>query len=173
MSLFTIIDSLKDKLITKKSKNSSNLDYSYIQPNLLGIKHHDSIFMLNIFLTALGKFNDSKVDELLHVLQGQPALLWNLSGKPLQGSVATKLNCQIIDNPWVTPGHFTQAPSLECVFRQCYSIKAWLDLRQDNIAILHCGNGRSRTGILMACFLKYIGAFDHAAAAFDFFCGVR
>ena len=143
---------------------------------------------------ALGKLNESKADELLHVLQGQPALLWNLrsqhfklycrkfvtwisiiflSGKELSSGLPAKLKCQIIDNPWVTPGHFTQAPSLECVFRQCYSIKAWLDLKQDNVAILHCGNGRSRTGILMACFLKYIGAFDHASDAFDFFCGLR
>ena len=73
----------------------------------------------------------------------------------------------------MTPGHFTQAPSLECVFRQCYSIKAWLDLKDDHIAILHCGNGKYRTGILMACYLKYIGAFEKSTEAFDYFCGIR
>ena len=95
------------------------------------------------------------------------------SGKPFSAVLHNKLKCQVLENPWVTPGHFTQAPSLECVFAQCYAIKSWLDLRQDHISILHCSNGRSRTGILMACFLKYIGAFEHASDAFDFFCGAR
>ena len=52
-------------------------------------------------------------------------------------------------------------------------VTALLDLRSDHVAIVHCSNGRSRSGILIACLLKYIGAFDHASAAFDFFCSAR
>jgi hypothetical protein len=95
------------------------------------------------------------------------------SGKSLSVDGKAKLKNQIIDAPWVTPGQFTQAPSLDCIFSQCYSIKSWLDLRHDHVAIVHCSNGRSRSGILIACLLKYIGAFDHASAAFDFFCSAR
>jgi len=97
----------------------------------------------------------------------------HLSGKSLSVDGKAKLKNQIIDAPWVTPGQFTQAPSLDCIFSQCYSIKSWLDLRHDHVAIVHCSNGRSRSGILIACLLKYIGAFDHASAAFDFFCSAR
>lgn len=95
------------------------------------------------------------------------------SGKSLTADGTAKLRNQVIDAPWVTPGHFTQAPSLDCIFSQCYSIKSWLDLRSDHVAIVHCSNGRSRSGILIACLLKYIGAFDHASQAFDFFCSAR
>ena len=95
------------------------------------------------------------------------------SGKSLTPDGTAKLRNQIIDAPWVTPGQFTQAPSLDCIFSQCYSIKSWLDLRSDHVAIVHCSNGRSRSGILIACLLKYIGAFDHASQAFDFFCSAR
>lgn len=95
------------------------------------------------------------------------------SGKSLSSDGKVKLKNQVIDAPWVTPGQFTQAPSLDCIFSQCYSIKSWLDLRSDHVAIVHCSNGRSRSGILIACLLKYIGAFDHASAAFDFFCSAR
>lgn len=141
--------------------------------------------------SALGKINESNIDELLSLLQGQPAILWNLryffykyneipvltklynSGKPVSSIIQSKMNNQVVDNPWVTPGHFTQAPSLDCIFSLCYSIKSWLDLKKENIAILHCANGRSRTGILMACFLRYIGAFEHTSDAFDFFCATR
>ena len=85
----------------------------------------------------------------------------------------TKLKNQFIDAPWVTPGQFTQAPSLECIFAQCDSIKSWLDLGSDHVAVVHCSNGKSRTGILIACLLKLIGAFELASNAFDFFCGAR
>mmetsp|Transcript_3581 Transcript_3581/g.5570 ORF Transcript_3581/g.5570 Transcript_3581/m.5570 type:complete len:1660 (+) Transcript_3581:100-5079(+) len=153
----SVKDSVKDRLTKRRSKGNVNLDFSFITPTLL----------------AVGKINESKVDELIHTLQGQPALLWNISGKEFSSEVSSKLNYQVIDNPWVTPGHFTQLPSLDCVFRQCYSIKAWLDLSSENVAILHCSNGRLRTGILMACFLKYIGAFEYSLDAFDFFYGAR
>jgi hypothetical protein len=100
-------------------------------------------------------------------------LICIFSGKSLTPDGTAKLRNQIIDAPWVTPGQFTQAPSLDCIFSQCYSIKSWLDLRSDHVAIVHCSNGRSRSGILIACLLKYIGAFDHASQAFDFFCSAR
>jgi hypothetical protein len=46
-------------------------------------------------------------------------------------------------------------------------------MNSNNVAIIHCNNGRSRTGILIACLLKLIGAFEHSAQAFDFFCSAR
>lgn len=87
--------------------------------------------------------------------------------------ILSKVHYQLMDVPWVTPGQFTQAPSLECVFAQCYALKSWLDIGQDHVIVVHCTNGRSRTGILISCFLKYIGAFAGANAAFDFFCDKR
>ena len=95
------------------------------------------------------------------------------SGKPFSAVTKAKLRNQFIDAPWVTPGNFTQAPSLESIFSQCDSIKSWLDLGSDHVAVVHCSNGRSRTGILLACLLKHLGAFEHASSAFDYFCGAR
>jgi hypothetical protein len=95
------------------------------------------------------------------------------SGKSFSVVGRGKMKNQVLDALWTTPGQFTQAPSLECIFSQCYSLKSWLDLSSHHVAIIHCANGRSRTGILMACFLKYIGAFEHTSTAFDFFCSAR
>lgn len=95
------------------------------------------------------------------------------SEKPLPSGVRSKLNNQVINAPWVTVGSNTPIPTLDCILTQCYSIKSWLDIRSDHIAIVHCATGRSRSGILIACLLKYIGAFDHASEAFDFFCSTR
>ena len=158
-NLLSIWNSLKDSVRqnTTRGKEASGLDYSFITPTLL----------------ALGKLPENKADELVHILQGSPALIWNLSGKPFSSHIKSKFKCQILDAAWVTPGQFTQAPSLECIFSLCYSIKSWLDLRNDHVAIVHCANGRSRSGILVACLLKYIGAFEHSSHAFDFFCSAR
>eukprot|EP00606_Chrysophyceae_sp_TOSAG23-5_P000002 GSChrysophyteH2.ASY1.ANO1.805.1 assembled CDS len=58
-------------------------------------------------------------------------------------------------------------------FSLCYSIKTWLDLHSDHVAVVYCQNGRSRSGILIACFLKFISAFETTSHAFDFFCSSR
>ena len=158
-NLLSIWNSVKESVRqnTTRGKEPGGLDYSFITPTLL----------------ALGKLPENRVDELLLVLQGSPALIWNLSGKPFPALIKNKLKSQVLDASWITPGQFTQAPSLECIFGQCYSIKSWLDLKNDHVAIVHCANGRSRSGILIACLLKYIGAFEHASHAFDFFCSAR
>ena len=125
------------------------------------------------YFLALAKFQDNKIDELSQILQQQEFLLWNLSGKPFSSSSKEALNFQILEPPWLTPGQFTQAPSLECLFTQCHSIKTWLDLDSNHVAVIHCANGRSRSGILIACLLKQMGAFEQSSLAFDFFCSAR
>ena len=94
------------------------------------------------------------------------------SERSLSAECRAKFNNQIIDTSWASPGQ-SDTPSLECILSQCYSIKSWLDIRSDHIAVVHCSTGRSRSGILIACLLKYIRAFDRAADAFDFFCRTR
>jgi hypothetical protein len=80
---------------------------------------------------------------------------------------------QVIDTQWRTVCPFTRAPLLETVFALCLSIKSWYDLNERNLSMLHCPAGRPNAGIAIACFLKYIGAFEHAAHAYDFYCSKR
>ncbi len=148
---------IADNRAIVREQGQGGPDYSFITPTLL----------------ALGKCNDSEIEELMNVLGGNPTLLLNISGKPISALLRSRLKNQVLDAPWSTPGQFTQCPSLDSVFAQCYSVKSWLDLRSDHVAIVHCSNGRSRTGILIACLLKYIGAFENSAHAFGFFCSAR
>ena len=80
---------------------------------------------------------------------------------------------QVIDAHWKTPCQYTRAPMLETVFALCESIKSWYDLNEKNLAIIHCPPGHPYTGIIIACLLKYIGAFEHATHAYDFYCSKR
>jgi len=124
-------------------------------------------------LMSLGKFSEERTDDLMNLLQGQPFALWNLSGRNFSESTKVRLGNQVLDAPWLIPGQFSQVPSIDCIFNLCYSIKTWLDLHNDHVAVLHCQNGRTRSGILIACFLKYITAFETTSHAFDFFCSSR
>ena len=133
------------------------IDVSYVTPTLL----------------ALGKFPENRVDNLITSLNSQPALIWNLSGKTFSPATKERLNHQVIEVLWKTPGQYTQVPSVCSIFSLCYSIKSWLDLNDNHIAVVHCANGRSRTGILIACLLKYIGAFESSSDAFNFFTSAR
>ncbi len=145
------------KRAASSSSSSSKLECSFVQPTLM----------------SLGKFDVDQTNDLLHVLQGQPFALWNLSDRNFSSDVRNALGCQVLDVPWLVSGQFSQLPSLDCIFNLCYSIKSWLDLHSDHVAVIHCQNGRSRSGILIACFLKYISAFETTSHAFDFFCSSR
>ena len=47
------------------------------------------------------------------------------------------------------------------------------DLDERNLAVIYCPHGQPNTGILIACLLKYIGAFETTAQAYDFYCSKR
>jgi hypothetical protein len=97
----------------------------------------------------------------------------NCRSKPMSNVVKVACQNQIIDAHWKTPCQYTRAPLLETVFCLCQSIKAWYDLNERNITIIHCPTGQPSTGIVIACLLKYIGAFEHASHAYDFYCSKR
>ena len=122
------------------NNNENGLDYNYITPALL----------------ALGKIRDSRLEDLMRDLHEHNALIWNLSDKLMSTSARTSVENQVLGIQWATPAQFSQVPSLHCILENCYSIKAWLDLSDNNIAIVHCADGKRRTGILIACYLKYI-----------------
>lgn len=141
----------------------------------------------------MGKFGDNQIYELLkaltrgqsadaeditHDLTRQQCVVWNISDKEFLVRKSHLINEQILDIPWKTPGQFTHAPTLESILLLCYSVKSWLDINHHpdllpHVAVIHCSNGKTRTGILMACLLKYSGSFLSSTAAFQFFCQAR
>lgn len=64
-------------------------------------------------------------------------------------------------------------PTLKTIFNICRSITAWLLLNQGNVAVVHCRNGKGRTGLGVACLLRYLELFDSAHEAFEYFVAKR
>ena len=57
------------------------------------------------------------------------------------------------------------------VFR-FWRIKSHLEISRI-VAIVHCSNGKSRTGLAIACYLRYAGIFDNTLEAFEYFVNRR
>lgn len=53
--------------------------------------------------------------------------------------------------------------TLKQLFDIVRSIDAWLSISPSNVAVIHCHNGKSRTGVVVACYLRYVGEFKDAA----------
>ena len=105
-------------------------------------------------------------------------LLLNISDKEFLTSTSYLFHHQIAEVTWHTPGIFTHAPSIQSILAVCYIIKGWLDINISNkhatpACLIHCSNGKTRTGIVIACILKYTGAYDSCAEAFQMFCRLR
>lgn len=95
------------------------------------------------------------------------------SGKDPPSRLLERFNHQVVSPAWNSLGQFTQIPSLISLFQICYGLKVWLDLNDRNIAVIYCTNGKSRTGILIAAFLKYCELFSNSSLAFEYFCNIR
>ncbi|CAH0475261.1 unnamed protein product [Peronospora belbahrii] len=46
-------------------------------------------------------------------------------------------------------------PPLDLIFRICYALDAWLSLDVKNIALIHCRTGKTRSAVVVACYLLY------------------
>jgi len=67
----------------------------------------------------------------------------------------------------------TNLPALPHILNACYIIKAFLELGSDRVIGLFCKNGKTRSGIVVACYLKYIGVIRNSIEAFRLFCSKR
>lgn len=135
-----------------------HIDFSFITPSII----------------ALGDIPDSKLDDIVQLIQDDPCMIWSLgASKPLSPEFTESFHNQILECPWKTPSQYTRAPNLSVLVNVCHSIKSWLDLYEKNICIIHCPIGQPYTGIVIACLLKYIKAFDHSSHAYDFYCSKR
>eukprot|EP00968_Pinguiococcus_pyrenoidosus_P020102 scaffold2286_cov240-Pinguiococcus_pyrenoidosus.AAC.5 len=96
-------------------------------------------------------------------------LIWNLGDDKKNPGVYNALDNRVLDPEWKSPGDYAQTPSLELTFRVCAAIKAWCDLGMDHLAIVCCENGKTRTSLLLACYLRYCGEKSSVAEGFNAF----
>lgn len=132
------------------------------------------------------KANESNVDDLVAYLDathGKQYLLFTLNtledeattvalkasqqhsdGDPV--TIAEKLHEQLLEFNWERDGMKAHTPPLDLTFRICYAIFAWLALDAANVAVVNCHTGKTRSGVVVACYLLFARLADDPMEAF-------
>lgn len=115
----------------------------------------------------------SQLISSLHHQDYRQCLLINLSDDSFDEVTLASVGYQCIDVGWVSPGSKSQTPSIPHVFEICYQLQAFLSSNPANLAMILCSNGKTRTGIVIACYLKYSTMCDSSMDGFNLFCERR
>lgn len=65
------------------------------------------------------------------------------------------------------------SPTIKTLFNACRAMAAWIRLSPQNVIVVQCKNGKNRSGLAMACFLRFCGLFDTTYEAFEYFISKR
>nr|XP_047124178.1 phosphatidylinositol 3,4,5-trisphosphate 3-phosphatase and dual-specificity protein phosphatase PTEN [Hydra vulgaris] len=61
------------------------------------------------------------------------------------------------------------APPFELIEQSCVDMDNWLTKDVENVAIVHCKDGKGRTGTMICAYLLYKGFYDNAKDAMDYY----
>lgn len=106
----------------------------------------------------------NNIDEISYFIKARyqkKFMIWNLSDGTYDYS---KFDNQVIS--------FNVSKSLfnmKVLIDICRSLFIWLSIDPGNVAIIHCNNGRNRTGIIVACFLYFSCIFPNVDDGFNYF----
>jgi hypothetical protein len=78
-------------------------------------------------------------------------------------------NDQVLE--FFIPAH--APPRLEQLFQVCDSLDSWLRADPRNIAVVHCSDGIGRTGVVVACYLRFARFFETGQEALAHFAAQR
>ena len=97
-------------------------------------------------------------------------LLINLSEEEPDDRTLLLLNRQILSCGWSSPCITkSETPCLPHVLDICYTMHAYLSLDTNNIVCVYCANGRTRTAIVIACYLKFTHVVTTSLQGFQLF----
>ena len=114
--------------------------------------------------TSLNSTTD--LADFLNTKYRDKYLLWNV-GTPesLMSPLGSSFNYRLI--PCVLPK--SQHPTLKTIFHLCHSMTGWLQLDPENVVVIQCTDGWSRSGLLVSCLLKFCEIVDSTFDAFNLF----
>ena len=175
----------KTEQSNKYSKNNSTmlseLDLTYITDNVIGM---GPIVPSSMQLppppsnssssSKTRRSNDcDKLCAYINSAHRDKFLTINITDNVLDPISMSSMHSQVLDFHWESPGSKSQTPSLSHISKICYAIHAYLSLSSDNVVGIFCSNGKTRTGIVVACYLKFAGLVDSSFDGFSVFCRKR
>jgi hypothetical protein len=102
------------------------------------------------------------------------AILINLSDQRPDDRLLLLLQRQIVQWSWTSPcKERSETPTLHSLLELCYIMHAYLSFRQDTVVLVSCKNGKTRTALVIACYLAYSGQVESTLDGFQLFCRKR
>ena len=145
------------KKIYKKKKKFENLDLDYITHRIIAMSYPgDSIKEILIH---------NNINEIINHFQkyhNKNYEIYNLSGIPYEES---KFDNMVKLYYW--KDH--HAPPLFELFKICFSIRDYLNIKNDNVVGIHCLAGKGRTGVVICCLFILSNLFDCIQDILDYF----
>ncbi|KAL7503452.1 hypothetical protein ACHAXN_001244, partial [Cyclotella atomus] len=180
--------------------SSSQMHVSTLRPKK---RHENDPAELSSFLERrhpkrylLFNVSDEDVDDRSLLLLGRQVvhLPWGSPRFTSQQSGVNSLErqnsqeCPSSPNPLKSPGSnniaeqtnnkSSQTPAVSRVMEICYAIHAYLTTssikgKRSPIACVYCSNGKTRTGVVAACYLRFANKVPDALSGFELFCERR
>ncbi|KAJ3315169.1 hypothetical protein HDV04_004310 [Boothiomyces sp. JEL0838] len=115
-----------------------------------------------------GRTNNLKdLSYFLNTKYSDNYMLWNLAADSSQAAY----DCSAFNNQVqlfsLTKAYNFNVKNFLDIFQ---SIHAWLSLKPHTVAVIHCLDGISKTGLAVAGYLRYADIFQDAEEALDYFC---
>ena len=154
------------KLVNKNSRryqdDDFNLDLTYICPNLIAMA-----FPAGKGLESIYQNNIDDVADFLMNKHGNHFKVYNLC------SEGTYDPSKFFDRVATYPFDKSKPPPFEVITSFCEDVDRWLTANKHNVAAIHCKDGKSRTGVMVCCYLLHRGRFERAEEVMKFFSLVR
>ena len=115
--------------------------------------------------------NPSTLSTFLHQHHSNHFLAMNLTNSAANDRTLTLLRRQVANVHWVSPRlEKSETPTLSHLLEVVYMIHAYIQLNSTkNTILLYCHNGKTRSAIVTACYLKFSGAVQTSLAGFEYF----
>ena len=92
---------------------------------------------------------------------------FSLTDKSPDDRTLLLLRRQIVQLGWWSPClERSETPSVIRILQLCYALHAYLQLDDSNIVWVYCSNGKTRTAIAIACYLKFAGLVQYTSDGF-------
>ena len=115
--------------------------------------------------------NPSTLSTFLHQHHSDHFLAMNLTNVPANDRTLTLLRRQVANVYWASPKlEKSETPTLSHLLEVVYMMHAYIQLDSTkNTIVLYCQNGKTRSAIVTACYLKFSGAVHTALIGFEYF----
>jgi hypothetical protein len=125
--------------------------------------------------TPIVKNSPATIASYLEQRHGKNHFLgYSLSDRPPDDRTLVLLRRQIVQLGWWSPcPERSETPSIPKLLQVCYALHAYLQLDSANVVWVYCANGKTRTAIAIACYLKFVGLVDRSSDGFLHFLSQR